>query len=87
MKLLEKAVQCCDPKKVHLALLDMYVKSDQQQLGNELLDKMTKKFKKSCKVLYCTTFVYANLLERSQLFYVLIYWEEINYFMCNDRSG
>lgn len=78
MKLFDRALQCCDPKKVHLALLDMYEKSDQRQLGNELLYKMTKKFKKSCKVLCCATLV---------LLFMLVYWKEVNYFLCNDRFG
>ncbi|CAA0842788.1 Unknown protein [Striga hermonthica] len=46
----ERALQYCDPKKVHLALLGMYERTEQQKLADELLDKMCRKFKHSCKV-------------------------------------
>lgn len=49
-KVFKRALQYLDSKKVHLALLEMYERTDQHKLANELLDKMTKKFKHSCKV-------------------------------------
>ncbi|KAJ6749871.1 hypothetical protein OIU85_000496 [Salix viminalis] len=48
-KVFQRALQYCDPKKVHLALLKMYTKTNQNKLAEELLDKMAKKFKHSCK--------------------------------------
>lgn len=48
-KVFQRALQYCDPKKVHLALLKMYKKTNQNKLAEELLDKMIKKFKHSCK--------------------------------------
>ncbi|KAK1575786.1 hypothetical protein Q3G72_008289 [Acer saccharum] len=50
VKVFERALQYCDPKKVHLALLGMYERTEQHKLANELVDKMIKKFKHSCKV-------------------------------------
>lgn len=50
MKIFQRALQYCDPKKVHLALLGMYERTSQHKLADELLDKMVKKFKHSCKV-------------------------------------
>lgn len=50
VKIFQRALQYCDPKKVHLALLGMYERSSQHKLADELLDKMVKKFKHSCKV-------------------------------------
>lgn len=52
MKVFQRALQYNDPKKVHLALLGMYERTEQHKLVDELLDKMIKKFKQSCKVLY-----------------------------------
>ncbi|KAF5193438.1 rRNA biogenesis protein RRP5, partial [Thalictrum thalictroides] len=49
-KTFERALQYCDPKKVHLALLGMYERTEQYKLVDELLEKMLKKFKRSCKV-------------------------------------
>ncbi|KAK4432202.1 rRNA biogenesis protein RRP5 [Sesamum alatum] len=49
-KIFQRALQYCDPKKVHLALLGMYERKEQHKLADELLDKMTRKFKHSCKV-------------------------------------
>ncbi|KAK6244021.1 hypothetical protein QUC31_010430 [Theobroma cacao] len=49
-KIFQRALQYCDPKKVHLALLGMYERTEQHKLADELLDKMTRKFKHSCKV-------------------------------------
>jgi hypothetical protein len=51
MKVFQRALQYNDPKKVYLALLGMYERTEQHKLGGELLDKMVKKFKHSCKVL------------------------------------
>ncbi|XP_038881067.1 rRNA biogenesis protein RRP5 isoform X2 [Benincasa hispida] len=49
-KIFQRALQCNDPKKVHLALLGMYERTEQLKLADELLDKMIKRFKHSCKV-------------------------------------
>ncbi|KAG6700889.1 hypothetical protein I3842_08G135300 [Carya illinoinensis] len=46
----QRALQYNDPKKVYMALLGMYERTEQHKLADELLDKMTKKFKHSCKV-------------------------------------
>lgn len=50
VKVFQRALQYCDPKKVHLALLGVYERTNQHKLADELLDKMTKKFKHSCKI-------------------------------------
>lgn len=49
-KIFQRALQYCDPKRVHLALLGMYDRTEQHKLADELLDKMVRKFKHSCKV-------------------------------------
>lgn len=49
-KIFDRAVQYCEPKKVYLALLGMYERTEQDTLADDLLKKMTKRFKKSCKV-------------------------------------
>jgi rRNA biogenesis protein RRP5 len=49
-KIFQRALQYCDPKKVHLALLGMYERTEQHQLADELLGSMAKRFKTSCKV-------------------------------------
>jgi rRNA biogenesis protein RRP5 len=49
-KVFQRALQYCDPKKLHLALLAMYERTEQYELADELLDRMTKRFKTSCKV-------------------------------------
>lgn len=54
-KVFEKALQHCDPEKLHLALFDIYERTGQSTLANELIDKMSKKlFKKSIEV--CSSF-------------------------------
>ncbi|KAI3446386.1 hypothetical protein Pfo_003051 [Paulownia fortunei] len=50
MKIFQRALQYCDPKRVHLALLGMYERTEQHKLADEMLDKMARKFKHSCKV-------------------------------------
>ncbi|XP_014514109.1 rRNA biogenesis protein RRP5 [Vigna radiata var. radiata] len=50
MKIFHRALQYNDPKKVYLALLGMYERTEQHNLADELLNKMAKKFKHSCKV-------------------------------------
>ncbi|KAG9134768.1 hypothetical protein Leryth_001080 [Lithospermum erythrorhizon] len=50
LKVFQRALQYCDPKKVHLALLRVYEEDKQDKLADELLLKMVKKFKQSCKV-------------------------------------
>ncbi|KAG9456393.1 hypothetical protein H6P81_000901 [Aristolochia fimbriata] len=49
-KIFQRALQFCDPKKIHLALLGLYERTEQHKLVDELLDKMVKKFKNSCKI-------------------------------------
>lgn len=49
-KVFQRALQYCDPKKVHFALLGMHERTEQHKLADELLNNMTKKFKHSCKV-------------------------------------
>ncbi|KAH6781199.1 RIBOSOMAL RNA PROCESSING 5 [Perilla frutescens var. hirtella] len=49
-KIFQRALQYCDTKKVHLALLGMYERTEQHKLTDDLLNNMTKKFKHSCKV-------------------------------------
>lgn len=50
LKVFQRALQYCDPKKVHLALLGMYERTGQQEMADQLLKAMTKKFKASAKV-------------------------------------
>ncbi|KAL5976748.1 hypothetical protein ACLOJK_021081 [Asimina triloba] len=50
MKIFQRALQYCDAKKIHLALLGMYERTNQHNLADELFNRMTKKFKTSCKV-------------------------------------
>ncbi|KAL6599504.1 hypothetical protein ACP70R_045641 [Stipagrostis hirtigluma subsp. patula] len=52
-RIFQRALQYCDSKRVHLALLAMYERTEQYQLADELLDKMTKRFKTSCKIWLC----------------------------------
>ncbi|KAE8808575.1 Protein RRP5-like protein [Hordeum vulgare] len=49
-KIFQRAVQYCDPKKVHLALLGMYERTQQHQLADKLLNTMTRRFRTSRKV-------------------------------------
>ncbi|XP_051148647.1 rRNA biogenesis protein RRP5 [Andrographis paniculata] len=49
-KIFQRALQYCNPKKVYLALLGMYERTEQHKLADELLDKMCRKFKHSCKI-------------------------------------
>ncbi|KAL6523766.1 rRNA biogenesis protein rrp5 [Orobanche gracilis] len=49
-KVFQRALQYCDPKRVHLALLGVYERTEQYKLADELLDKMSRKFKHSCKI-------------------------------------
>ncbi|KAJ6839615.1 rRNA biogenesis protein RRP5 [Iris pallida] len=49
-KTFHRALQYCDPKKVHLSLLGMYERTEQHKLAEDLLERMTKRFKTSCKV-------------------------------------
>lgn len=50
MKVFNRAIQQCDPLKLHLELLGLYERTDQNQLADELLQKMMKKFKDSTEV-------------------------------------
>ncbi|KAL5720281.1 hypothetical protein ACHQM5_012960 [Ranunculus cassubicifolius] len=49
-KIFQRALQYCDQKKVYFALLGMYERTEQYKLADQLLVKMTKKFKQSRKV-------------------------------------
>ncbi|KAJ3670185.1 hypothetical protein LUZ60_010509 [Juncus effusus] len=49
-KTFAKALEFCDQKKLHFALLGMYERTEQHESAEELVEKMTKKFKSSCKV-------------------------------------
>uniref|UniRef100_A0A8I6WUQ3 Pre-mRNA-splicing factor Syf1/CRNKL1-like C-terminal HAT-repeats domain-containing protein n=1 Tax=Hordeum vulgare subsp. vulgare TaxID=112509 RepID=A0A8I6WUQ3_HORVV len=49
-KIFQRAVQYCDPKKVHLALLGMYERTQQHQLADKLLNRMTRRFRTSRKI-------------------------------------
>ncbi|XP_004303371.1 PREDICTED: protein RRP5 homolog [Fragaria vesca subsp. vesca] len=50
MKVFKEALLYNDPKKVHLALLGVFERSELHKLADELADNMIKRFKKSCKV-------------------------------------
>eukprot|EP00262_Sarcandra_glabra_P007984 TRINITY_DN21152_c0_g1_i1.p1 TRINITY_DN21152_c0_g1~~TRINITY_DN21152_c0_g1_i1.p1 ORF type:complete len:572 (-),score=125.55 TRINITY_DN21152_c0_g1_i1:250-1932(-) len=50
MKIFQRALQYCDHKKLYLALLGMFERTEKHKLADELLDKMTKKYKNSCKI-------------------------------------
>ncbi|KAL7134052.1 hypothetical protein ABFS83_11G001300 [Erythranthe nasuta] len=49
-KIFVRALQHCDSKKVHLALLEMYERTEQHKLADELLGKMVRNLGNSCKV-------------------------------------
>jgi len=49
-KLFQRALQYCDPLKLHFELLGLYERTDQHKLAEELLEKMCKKFKNSSEV-------------------------------------
>ncbi|KAJ4823880.1 hypothetical protein Tsubulata_010462 [Turnera subulata] len=49
-KVIKRALQYCDPKKFYLALLKSYEEKKQEKLADDILHKMIKKFKTSCKV-------------------------------------
>lgn len=49
-KVFQDALQSCDQKKVHFKLLDVYERTEQHELTDDLLNRMTRKFKHSCKV-------------------------------------
>ncbi|KAH9602114.1 hypothetical protein KSS87_015915 [Heliosperma pusillum] len=48
--LFQRALQYCDPLKLHLELLGLYERTEQHKLADELLGKMVKKFKQSYEV-------------------------------------
>ncbi|CAH9109012.1 unnamed protein product [Cuscuta europaea] len=50
MKVFQTALRYLDPKKVHLALLGVYERTEHHKLAEEMLEKMVKRFKHSCKV-------------------------------------
>ncbi|KAG0449474.1 hypothetical protein HPP92_027288, partial [Vanilla planifolia] len=49
----KRALQTCDPKKLHFALLGMYERNELHKQAGALIDTMIKKFKRSCKVWLC----------------------------------
>jgi rRNA biogenesis protein RRP5 len=51
LKVFQKGLQYCDPKKLHIALLGIYERTEQHDLADELLKTMVRKFKQSAKVL------------------------------------
>ncbi|KAJ7541483.1 hypothetical protein O6H91_10G061600 [Diphasiastrum complanatum] len=50
LNVFQRALQLCDPKKLHLALLGLYERTNQDDMSDELLKKMTRKFKASAKI-------------------------------------
>ncbi|KAH7441212.1 hypothetical protein KP509_03G029000 [Ceratopteris richardii] len=50
MAVFHRALQYCDNKKLYLALLGIYERSDQHDMADELLKTMLRKFKMSCKM-------------------------------------
>lgn len=76
MKVFQRALQYNDPKKIYLALLGVYERTEQHQLADELVNKMTKKFKHSCKVfLYCKILFFMAFRFRYVIFIqVMLVW-------------
>lgn len=71
-RIFARALQYCEPKKLHFALLGIYQRSEKQSQVDELLEKMTKKFKNSCKVIFLdwlclTDFKYGYLYGKFQV--------------------
>ncbi|KAL3684900.1 hypothetical protein R1sor_002922 [Riccia sorocarpa] len=50
LQLFQKALQYCEPKKMYLALLNIYERTEQEDMADELLKTMTRKFKGSAKI-------------------------------------
>ncbi|KAG6542156.1 hypothetical protein Mapa_016388 [Marchantia paleacea] len=50
LKVFQKAVQYCDPKKLYVALLGIYERTEQEDMADELLKTMVRKFKTSAKI-------------------------------------
>jgi rRNA biogenesis protein RRP5 len=73
VKVFQRALQYNDPKKVHFALLGMYERTEQHKLVDELLDKMIKKFKHSCKVLFFIS--YNRFLYFITIFNFYVLWD------------
>lgn len=74
-KIFQRALQYCDPKKVHLALLGMYERTKQNELADELFDRMTKRFKTSCKVSLSLWNIFMAFKLRARL--VFLYMEQL----------
>lgn len=74
-KVFQRALQYCDHKKLHLALLALYERTEQYQLADELLDRMTKRFKTSCKVSLSVSFFF--LSGRGSELYPICIWSII----------
>jgi hypothetical protein len=72
VKVFQRALLYNDPKKVHVALLVMYERTEQHKLIDELLDKMTKKFKHSCKVPYLFPTIFFFPSSKYLICYVLL---------------
>lgn len=75
VKTFQRALQYCDPKKLHLSLIGMYERTNQHKLANELLDRMTRRFKSSCKVaavfdlILLSIFKYIKKKKRKKILY------------------
>ncbi|CAM6099604.1 unnamed protein product [Calypogeia fissa] len=50
LKVFQKGLQYTDPKKLYLALLGIYERTDQHDMADELLKTLVRKFKSSAKV-------------------------------------
>ncbi|GMH18742.1 hypothetical protein Nepgr_020583 [Nepenthes gracilis] len=50
MSIFQRALQYCDPLKVHLQLLGLYERTEQHKLADDHLEKMVKKFRHSTEV-------------------------------------
>lgn len=62
LRVFQRALQYCDPKKLYLALLGIYERSEQHDMADELLKTMIRKFRTSSKVWLRRL---QNLLKRS----------------------
>ena len=67
---------------MHLALLGMYERTKQNELADELFDRMTKRFKTSCKVSLSLWFLYLEHIYDFQTsckvsFFFFLYMEQL----------
>lgn len=63
LKLFQRALQFCDPKKLHFALLGIWERAEQHEMADQLFRAMAKKFGASAKVWLR---MIANLLKRGE---------------------